>query len=189
MTEETRKILILFQEKKAVLEGHFLLTSGLHSSYYIQCAKIFEDPETAAKIVKELIKIFDNKEISYIVGPAVGGILLAYELAKQLKTKTVYTERENGKMSLRRGFFIPPGSKVLIAEDVLTTGGSVLEVADLLTKQGIEVLGVAALVNRGNVHLPYPAYWLLTLDLPAYSPDNCPLCREDKALVKPGSRA
>jgi orotate phosphoribosyltransferase len=188
MTEETRKILTLFQERRAVLEGHFLLTSGLHSSHYVQCAKIFEDPEIAARVVKELIKTFDNNQFSWVVGPAVGGILLAYELAKQLKIKTVYTERENGKMSLRRGFFIPPESKVLIAEDVLTTGGSVLEVADLLTKQEIEVVGVAALVNRGNVHLPYPAHWLLTLDLPAYSSEECPLCKEEKNLVKPGSR-
>lgn len=186
MTQETW--LKRFKEAGAFLEGHFLLSSGLHSSHYIQCALLFEDPKLGEALAKELASFYKDNPPGWVVGPAMGGILLAYELARQLKAKNAFTERVDGKMLLRRGFVIPAGSKVVVAEDVLTTGGSVLEVARCLEAQGAKILGVAALVDRTGAELPYPKHPLVSLQLTAHPPDQCRLCLEGKPLVKPGSR-
>lgn len=181
-------ILKIFRDSGAFLEGHFILTSGLHSSHYIQCAKLFEDPNVAASLVNELAAAHRSKGIEWIVGPAMGGILLAYELARALGARNAFTERVDGKMALRRNFVVPPKSRVLVAEDVLTTGGSAVEVANLLQSGGAEVVGIAALVDRGNRELPFPKSSLLSLKLEAVPAESCALCKSGKPITKPGSR-
>jgi orotate phosphoribosyltransferase len=185
---DTSYYLELFQKKHAILEGHFLLSSGLHSPHYVQCARIFEDPLEAEKIVAPLVQAFSDIKTDWVVGPAMGGILLAYELARKQKAKNAFAEREEGKMTLRRGFTIPPGSSVIVAEDVITTGGSILEVAQMLEEKGAKIEGVAALINRSSAKLPYRTHALLSLTLATYPPETCPLCREGKPIEKPGSR-
>lgn len=183
-------MLDLFKQKGAVLEGHFLLSSGLHSSHYIQCARMFEDPKIAEQITKALVAQLppEARQIDWVIGPAMGGILFAYELARHLKAQNAFTERDNGKMILRRGFSVPPHSRILIAEDVLTTGGSSLEVAQVLESLQAKIIGVAALVDRGTARLPYPTHALLKLQLANMKPEECALCKQGKPLVKPGSR-
>lgn len=178
----------VFQQTGAILEGHFLLSSGLHSDHYVQCARIFEDPALAEQVVADLAVPLAGVKIDWVVGPALGGVLMAYELARKLRARNAFTERVDGKMTLRRGFFIPPASSVVVAEDVLTTGGSVLEAARALEESGIKIAGIAALVNRSNVKLPYPTHALLAMNLVTYKPEECPLCKEGKQIDKPGSR-
>ncbi|MEW6027211.1 MAG: orotate phosphoribosyltransferase [Planctomycetota bacterium] len=164
---KTDKYVKLFEKLEAVRKGHFILTSGNHSDTYVQCARILENPEVTAKLAKELVKPWKNKGIDIVVGPALGGIILAYELARPLKAKAMYLERVDNKMTLRRGFAIPANSKVIVAEDVITTGGSVKEVVDVIEQQGAplqstgagapspqrtvrgaKVLGIISLVDR-----------------------------------------
>jgi len=186
MTQE--QILKIFKETGAFLEGHFQLTSGLHSGHYIQCARILEDSRVTETMAGELAGKISTKKIDWVVGPALGGILLAYELSRSLKAKNAFTERVDGAMTLRRNFFIPPGSQVLVCEDVLTTGGSALEVAKLIESLGAIVTGIASLVNRSGVTLPYPTTSLLNLSISNYTPETCPMCKEGKPVTKPGSR-
>lgn len=183
------ELLELFIKHHALQTGHFLLTSGLHSDRYLQCAQILQYPPIAAKLCEQLITKIDLP-IDLVVGPAMGGITLSYEMARQLKTASLFTEREKGTMTLRRGFTIPQGAQVLVVEDVITTGGSVLETIKVVEKyQGI-VKGVAVLVDRSNgqVDLGYPLYSLLSLEVQSYTPKTCPLCQKGIPLVKPGSR-
>jgi orotate phosphoribosyltransferase len=181
----------VFKEKGAFLEGHFLLSSGLHSPNYLQCALILQYPDLAEKIAKEIVeKISKDLKIDVVVGPALGGIIIAYELSRALKVRGIFAEREEGKMTLRRGFSIKPGEKVLICEDVVTTGGSALEVANLIKENGGEVVSFACIVDRsgGKNIFDKPFYSLIQLKLDTYKPEECPLCREGIPLVKPGSR-
>jgi orotate phosphoribosyltransferase len=181
----------VFKEKGAFLEGHFLLSSGLHSPNYLQCALILQYPDLAEKIAKKIVeKISKDLKIDVVVGPALGGIIIAYELARALKVRGIFAEREEGKMTLRRGFSIKPGEKVLICEDVVTTGGSALEVANLIKENGGEVVSFACIVDRsgGKNIFDKPFYSLIQLKLDTYKPEECPLCREGIPLVKPGSR-
>lgn len=184
--EEMLKIL---EETGALLTGHFLLTSGKHSDRYIQCAKVLQYPERTALLSKAMAEPFQGRGISCVVGPAMGGIVVAYEVARQLGARALFTERENGKMTLRRGFTLAPGEKVLVVEDVITTGGSVGEVVQLVQELGAQVVGVTCIVQRGtNVDLGVPLVPLLALPIAAYEPDDCPLCRQGIPAVKPGSR-
>lgn len=180
----------IFKESNAMLEGHFLLTSGRHSDRYLQCALVLQEPETAEKLAKELAAKISEKNIDIVIGPALGGVTLAYEIARQLKTKALFAERENGVMTLRRGFKISEGARVLVVEDVVTTGGSVLEVIDVVKEAGGQVVGVASLVDRSNgkVDFGYPFYSLLSLEVISYEAKDCPLCEKGLPLVKPGSR-
>jgi len=180
----------MFKDTDALLEGHFLLTSGKHSSKYLQCAKILQYPNLAEAICKDLAKNFEGQEIDVVIGPAIGAITLSYELARQLNCRSIFAEREDGIMKLRRGFKIEEGEKVLVVEDVITTGGSVKEVIELVKESGGEIVAVAGIVDRsgGKVDLGYPLKTLLTLNIETYEPDTCPLCREGIPLVKPGSR-
>jgi len=187
MTQE--QILQIFKETGAFLEGHFLLTSGLHSGHYIQCARVLEDPRKTEVLSVELAREIPEKNVDWVVGPALGGILLAYELSRAFKAKNAFTERVDGAMLLRRNFSIPPGSRVLVCEDVLTTGGSAVEVAKLIESLGAKVVGIAALVNRSGVVLPYPTASLLKLSISNYTIETCPLCKEGKPITKPGSRS
>ncbi|MFN3699526.1 MAG: orotate phosphoribosyltransferase [Dictyoglomus sp.] len=181
----------VFKEKNALLEGHFLLSSGLHSPNYLQCALILQYPDLAEKIAQEISKkISQDIKIDVVVGPALGGIIIAYELARALKVRGIFAEREEGKMSLRRGFSIKPGEKVLICEDVITTGGSAIEVANLVQSLGGEVVSFACIADRsgGKIVFDKPLYSLLKLSFDTYKPEECPLCKQGIPISKPGSR-
>ncbi len=190
MTLDQDKILNIYKKSQALLEGHFKLTSGMHSNYYFQCAKVMQYPWYAEMLCKEIAGHFQNREVDVVVAPAMGGIAVGQEIARQLKVRSVFAERADGKMTLRRGFEIKSAEKVLVAEDVTTTGGSVKEVLSLAEEAGGKVVGVTALVDRSggkvNFHVPYFA--LVRLDVQSYDPDACPLCETDVPLVKPGSR-
>lgn len=175
----------------AVLEGHFLLSSGKHSSKYVQCAKIFEHPNYGERIGRAIAEKIARHEPDVVVGPALGGIILAYEVARQLGARAMFTERENGVMKLRRDFHIKTGESVAIVEDVTTTGKSVLEVAQVVEEQGGKICCIASIVDRSVEKLPFdvPFYSLVKLELPIYEPESCPLCSQHIPLVKPGSRA
>ncbi len=182
------EVLKVFRDSGAFLEGHFLLSSGLHSGQYVQCARLFENPQVAEKLVKDLAARVASLQVDWVIGPAMGGILFAYALARELKVRNAFTERVSGAMTLRRGFEIPTGSKALIAEDVLTTGGSALEVARYLESREVKVMGITALVDRGGKPLTYPTYSLLKLKLETATQETCSLCQQGKPVTKPGSR-
>lgn len=171
-------------------KGHFVLTSGKHSEEYMQCARVFQYPKHTTELSKMIADNFKNQDIDLVVGPAVGGIILAYQVASELGVLNVFAERENGKMTLRRGFDIKEGQRVLVVEDVITTGGSVKEVIDLAKDRGAEVVGVASLVNRsaGNIQFEEPLYSLYKVEITTYSPEDCPLCEKEIPITKPGSR-
>jgi orotate phosphoribosyltransferase len=182
-------VLEVFRQAGALLEGHFLLTSGLHSPKYLQCAKVMEDPARTERLCTQLARGLAGDRIECVVGPAVGGILVAYELARALKVRTIYAERQDGQMTFRRGFAIGAGERVLLAEDVVTTGGSLLEVKKLVEASGGQVVAVASLVDRTSgrdIGLGLPLVSLVKVDVPTYSPESCPLCTADVPLVSPG---
>lgn len=189
MKEE--EITEILKETGALWEGHFLLTSGRHSPFYIQCALLLQYPQKAAYLLKELAAPFKEEKIEAVVGPATGGIIPAYELARQLSCRALFTEREAGKMTLRRGFKIEAGEKVLAVEDVVTTGGSLQETIEVLKERGAEVIGAVAIVDRSSKPLSFsvPFTALLKLDIPSYEAQNCPLCAEGLPFIKPGSRS
>ncbi|MCR4963480.1 MAG: orotate phosphoribosyltransferase [Firmicutes bacterium] len=187
----SEEILAILKAKDALLEGHFRLTSGRHAAYYMQCAKLLQYPDAAGPLCEQLAGQFADEHIDTVVGPATGAIIIAYEVARALKTKALFTERENGVMCLRRGFEIKPGSRVLVVEDVVTTGGSVKEVIEVVRGFGAEVAGVGVLVDRSNGKIDFgvPLKALVSLEIESFPPENCPLCKEGKLeLVKPGSR-
>jgi len=184
-------ILEVFRQAGALLEGHFLLSSGLHSPKYLQCALVLEDPARAERLCRQLARAFTDDRIECVVGPALGGILVAYELARALGARSLFTERQDGKMTLRRGFAVRPGERILLAEDVVTTGGSLREVQDLVLAAGAKVVAVAALVDRTSGRDPgfgVPLASLVKVDVPTYPPESCPLCEAGQPVVKPGSR-
>lgn len=180
----------LFRKSGALLEGHFLLTSGRHSDRYVQCAQIQKHPDYNSLLCEEIASRFKEEKIDLVVGPAMGGILVAYETARHLGVKNLFAERENGKMVLRRGFAVQPGQKVLVTEDVVTTGGSVQEVIDLIKGYGAEVVGVGVLVDRsgGKVDFGVRKEAVITMEVPSWDPEKCPLCKEGSVAIKPGSR-
>ncbi len=185
-----KKILEIFNETGALLKGHFQLTSGLHSSHYLQCALVLQYPRYASRLCSEIARRFRDEGIETVIAPAVGGIVVAQEVARLLKVRAVFSEREEGEMRLRRGFKIKRKEKVLVVEDVLTTGGSLQETIELVKDSGGEIKGVGMLVDRsgGRVELGLPREALLVLDLENYEPGKCPLCEQGIPLEKPGSR-
>lgn len=180
----------IFKQTGLMLEGHFLLTSGRHSNRYMQCAKLFQYPEYSEMICKDLAGRFAGQKIDLVVGPAVGGIIMSYEMARQFKVPNIFAERENGAMTLRRGFSIPEGAKVLVVEDVVTTGGSVREVMDIVAEAKAEVVGVCVVVDRsgGKIDFGVPFEAAYETEIQSYEPSQCPLCEQGLELVKPGSR-
>ena len=181
----------IFKKSGAFLQGHFLLTSGLHSPGYLQCALVCQDPAVCAQLCAELAKPFRGAGVNAVIGPAMGGIVLAYEMARALGVRGLFTERdENGRMVLRRGFALERGEKVLVAEDVMTTGGSAAELIEVAAAAGVEVVGVVALVDRGGAARfeGRRVAYALKVELPTYQPAECPLCRQGAQLTKPGSR-
>jgi orotate phosphoribosyltransferase len=173
----------------ALLEGHFQLSSGLHSNRYVQCAKLLQHPVEAAWACRSLAESI-RETVDVVVGPALGGVVVAYELARALGVRALFTERKDGSMQLRRGFEIAPGERILLCEDVITTGGSAKEAASCLEFLGGQIVAVACLVNRssGQADFGVPLYSLLDTTIATYDPATCPLCAEGSSAVKPGSR-
>jgi orotate phosphoribosyltransferase len=179
-------------ERLSVLQtGHFRLTSGRHSDKYMQCARLFEFPAESGELCCDLAGFFRDDGVNLVAGPALGGIIMAYEVARALGVRNIFAERDNGKMTLRRGFAVSSGDRVLVVEDVVTTGGSVKEVIALLREAGAEVAGVGAIVDRsgGKVGFGAPFHPLITLNVESWDEKDCPLCRAGRAIIKPGSRA
>lgn len=185
-----QQILEILIKCGVLIEGHFLLTSGRHSEKYMQCAKLFQYPkysESISKILSDKLKKYDAE---IIIAPAIGGIILSYEVARQLYIKSLFAERENGIMILRRGFEIEKGAKVIVVEDVVTTGGSVKEVVELVKKCGSEVVAVGSIVDRskGFAEFGCPFESVIQIDIDTYEKDECPLCKNGSSPYKPGSR-
>lgn len=180
----------IFMKSKALLTGHFRLTSGRHSSQYMQCAQVLQYPRYAGQLCDSLAEKFAGIQVDLVVGPALGGIIVAYEVGRALGVKTFFTEREQGVMSLRRGFAVNPGEKVLVVEDVVTTGGSVKEVINVVREKGGEVVGVGVLVDRSNGKVDFGVRTesILKMEIESFDPEDCPLCKQGLPVVKPGSR-
>lgn len=180
----------LLKKCGAIQEGHFLLTSGLHSARYVEKFRVLERPEYTEPLCKEIADRFRADRVSTVVGPVTGGIILSYEVARQLGVRGIFTERENEGMALRRGFTVIPGERVLVVEDIVTTGKSVFEVLKALRAAQAEVVGVGLLVDRsvGTVDFGARKESLIRLEIPAYTKEQCPLCAQGSTPVKPGSR-
>lgn len=187
---ENKKVIDILAKCGSLLEGHFLLTSGKHSDRYCQCAKVLEDPKSAKEVFSVVAEQVKDKGATIVLGPAMGGIVAAYELGRQLGLHAVFTERTDGKMELRRGFVLSPEDKVLIVEDVVTTGKSTLETAEVIESFGAKVIGLCCIVDRRpeGFELPFPIYSATTLKVKTFEKDDCPLCTENIPIVKPGSR-
>jgi len=183
-------ILHIFKDTGALMKGHFKLTSGLHSDTYFQCAKVLQYPWEAEKICSLIADHFKNTDIQVIASPAIGGIVIGYQVASIMQKRSIFTERKNGAMTLRRGFQIQKGEKILIVEDVTTTGGSVKEVIEVVKKQKGEIVGVASMVDRsgGKAEFDVPFYSTFQMEVINFSPDDCPLCKKGIPITKPGSR-
>jgi orotate phosphoribosyltransferase len=188
MTDQ--KILDIFTETGALLTGHFKLTSGLHSNQYFQCALVLQHPKYAEALCSIAKEHFESKSPAAVVSPAVGGIVVGQETARLLNCRSIFAERQDGKMALRRGFSINPGETVVVTEDVITTGGSVKEVIGLVEKSGGLVVGVFAIVDRsgGKADFGVPFIPAMQMEVVAYRPGACPLCARGLPLEKPGSR-
>ncbi|MDD3342583.1 MAG: orotate phosphoribosyltransferase [Sulfurospirillaceae bacterium] len=195
----------IYKNANALLEGHFLLSSGKHSRYYLQSAKVLESPKVAEELACALAAMIKmhSLEIDTICSPALGGVLAGYELARALGKRFIFAERVNGEMSIRRGFDIAQGEKILVCEDIITTGGSALEAARVAQSMGGIIVGFAALANRGfcqrvgselkgkpTCKLPHdvPFFALADFEFDIYEPSECPLCKEGSKAIKPGSR-
>jgi orotate phosphoribosyltransferase len=176
------------KQSEALLEGHFLLSSGRHSNRYCQCAKLLQYPDKAAKVLAVVAGKLKDIQVDMVVGPAMGGIIVAYELGRQLGVPAIFTEREEGKMTLRRGVEVHTGQRVLITEDVVTTGKSSLETIDALKRYGVEIVGIACIANRNTEDIGYSIFDAIKLDIESWEPENCPLCKQGIPVVKPGSR-
>jgi orotate phosphoribosyltransferase len=190
MSISESEILELFKKSEALLTGHFLLTSGRHSDKYFQCAKVLQYPEYTKILCSVLVDKFKNTETDTVIAPAIGGLVVGQEVSRQLNKRFIFAEREDKKLRLRRGFSLKAGEKVLVCEDVVTTGGSVFEVIDIVKANDAIVAGVAFIVDRSNgkVNFGYPQFSTLKMEVISYSPDECPLCKKGIELVKPGSR-
>ena len=186
---ESKKRLIL-QETGALMEGHFRLSSGLHSQYYFQCARLLQYPMYSEQIARYITPHLQCHDIGAVISPAIGAITFGYEIARVLKCRAIFAERVDGVMMLRRGFELIPGEQVIVAEDVTTTGGSALEIKDLAVSAGAQVKGFCAIVDRskGSFQPEQPFAKWLTLDLETYKPEDCPLCKQNIPLIYPGSR-
>ena len=188
--QSANDVLAIFKETGALLSGHFSLTSGLHSPNYFQCARVLQHPRYCQLLAENIIQYFKLKAIDVVISPAVGGIVIGQEVGRQLGVRSIFVERKNRAMCLRRGFKIKSGERVLICEDVVTTGGSVFEVIELIKRAGAEVTGVGYIVDRSNgkVDFNVDQYAVIKLDVKTYSESECPLCKQGQPIEKPGSR-
>jgi orotate phosphoribosyltransferase len=190
MSLDQNEVLNLMEELGALHRGHFLLSSGRHSDTYFQCARLLQFPELARELGAAMAGFFADTAHDLVVSPALGGILVGHEVARALGRRFVFTERQDGIMTIRRGFALEAGEKVVIAEDVVTRGTSVQEVVDVVERAGGKVVGLTSIVDRtgGEVDLPLPLHALAKVTVETWAPDACPLCADGVAVVKPGSR-
>jgi len=179
-----------FRDTGALLEGHFLLTSGLHSAVYLQCALVLQNPKDAGEFGRSIAEHFQGQNIETVAAPAIGGIVIGHEVARALGARFIWTERQDDRMVLRRGFSVSPGEKVLVVEDVVTTGGSTRQTITALRDLGANVIGAASIIDRsaGKADVGVPRIALAALDVPAVEPSDCEACKRGSAPVKPGSR-
>ena len=182
----------LLRETKAILEGHFLLTSGLHSPLYVEKFNVLQHPEYTEKLCRMIADHFRGKGIVTVIGPATGGIILSQVTARLLGVRSIFTERENGKMTLRRGFRIEPGEKVLIVEDIVATGGSIREVVDVVNQAHGDIVGIGLFVDRSGGKADYgvdpeKVFPLVHLTVPTYTAEECPLCKDGVPVTERGS--
>jgi orotate phosphoribosyltransferase len=189
MTSE--QVLDIYKKTGALLSGHFLLSSGLHSEQYLQSALVLQQPDIAMQLCAALAEHFKDSRIEVVIAPALGGVFVSHETARALGVRAIFAERVNGKLTLRRGFSITQGERVLVVEDVITTGKSTRETIDVMKQAGGMVIAAASLVDRSggtaDVGVPYKS--LVTLNVPTYTPESCPLCKSGSVPVKPGSRS
>jgi len=195
----------IYKDSGALLEGHFLLSSGNHSNRYLQSARVLEDPKRAEMLAQELATQIRSSglPVDAVCAPALGGVLAGYELARALGVRSIFVERKGGEMELRRGFEVTSGERIVVCEDIITTGGSAMEAADALAELGADVIAFAALANRGFCHrqgtvsdakpeckLPreIPFFALADFEFAMYTPEECPMCAEGSTAIKPGSR-
>ena len=188
---DQEQIIEHFRSTSALLEGHFLLSSGLHSPQYLQCALALQYTADASAFGHALARRYFGADVDTVASPAIGGLVIGYAVAAALNVRFIWTEREAGKMTLRRGFTVKPGEKILVVEDVITTGGSTRECIAALTELGADVIGAASIIDRSNgkADVGVPRISLATLDVPSYSQADCPMCANGSAPVKPGSRS
>ena len=184
------QVLDLFRRSGALLEGHFRLTSGLHSPGYLQCALVLSHPESAELVGRAIADRTRALRPTVVLSPAIGGIVIGHEVARALGVRALFAERQDGQLTLRRGFTLSDLDHVLVVEDVLTTGGSTRETMDVAKAAGAHVVGAGSIVNRsgGTIAFDVPLESLLDYSLPTYEPDKCPLCAQGLPVVKPGSR-
>ncbi|OGV34028.1 MAG: orotate phosphoribosyltransferase [Lentisphaerae bacterium GWF2_45_14] len=189
MTED--EVVKIFQKAGALLDGHFILRSGLHSSRFFQAALILQYPDIAEKLCAELAENFKGMGVQTVISPAVGGLIVGQEVARALGVKAIFADKENDQLVLKRGFTISKGEKILVAEDVITRGGRILQAIELARSFGADVVGVAVIADRssGNASIDVPLKSIIELELPTYQPDACPLCKQGIRLVKPGSKS
>lgn len=183
-------VLDTFRRLGALLDGHFRLSSGLHSPGYLQCALVLQHPREAEACGAALAERLRGQAPQAVVSPAIGGIVIGQEVARALGVRAIFAERQDGRLALRRGFSLQPGEKVLVVEDVVTTGGSTRETIEVARAQGAQVTGAAAIIDRsgGQQNLDVPFSALATIALPTYQPEACPLCAQGTPAIKPGSR-
>ena len=184
------QILQHFKDTNALLEGHFILSSGLHSPNYLQCALALQYPFDAAKFGKAIAKKFADASIETVVSPAIGGLVIGYAVAQALNVRFIWTERQESVMTLRRGFSIKENERILVVEDVITTGGSTRECISALEQHGACIVGAASIIDRSNgtADVGVPRIELVRLDVPSYKPEDCPMCKDGTEAYKPGSR-
>lgn len=187
---EAEEVIKKFKETGALLEGHFVLSSGLHSAVYLQCALVLQHPSDAEEFGRRLAEQFRDASIQTVASPAIGGLIIGHEVARALGARFIWTERENGKMTLRRGFSVTPGERLLVVEDVVTTGASTRETIEALQTSGANVVAAASIIDRsaGKAEVGAPRVSLATLDVPSVDPSVCDACRRGELAVKPGSR-
>jgi orotate phosphoribosyltransferase len=185
------EVLDRFKQSGALLQGHFLLSSGMHSPAYLQCAIALQSTAAAADFGAALADHFRDDRIETVASPAIGGLVIGYEVARQLGVRFIWTERENGVMTLRRGFSVREGERVLVVEDVITTGGSTRDTMAALQRSGATIVAAGSIIDRsgGRADLGVRRVALATLDVPISSPDDCEACKRGEPVVKPGSRA
>ncbi len=186
----SEQILEHFRQTNALLEGHFILSSGLHSSVYLQCALALQYPSDAAKFGRAIAVHFADAKIETVASPAIGGLVIGYAVAEALNVRFIWTERQNGEMTLRRGFSVKESERILVVEDVITTGGSTRECIAALELNGAKVTNAASIIDRsgGAADTGVPRIALVSLEVPSYAPEDCPLCAQGDVAYKPGSR-
>lgn len=184
------QVLQIFRETQALLEGHFALTSGRHSPQYFQCARVLQYPKYLHLFAGEIARHFEYADVEVVISPAIGGIVVGTEVGRMLGARTIFSERKEGKMELRRGFDLRPGERVLVVEDVVTTGGSVFEVVEIVKAANARLAGVGYIVDRSNGMIKFDSkhFSVLQLEVVSDDPKDCPLCKEGVGVIKPGSR-